>query len=272
MNEPRLDASRSAACLSAAALLLCTFTACSQPAKTTRQSQPTEPVPPAAPQQEPSPQPQEPPAPQAREVFPGVRLNTAARTVEFDAIIPINAQDPDKPRIYLEVIACTRDTKEHEAVLMTTVRPSHVHAALLLLGLESGSPGVWDWSGEQLVATPPAGPRVEISCTYTHEGTTRTVNPAEWVLDVNTGRTLAQSAGEHHWVFAGSQVYKRQGRDYYRADVDGTLIGLHTFGGESIAWTQMFNPDSQVEEPHWIANKDALPPYGTAVTVTITAQ
>jgi hypothetical protein len=258
----------------AALLLLLTLplAACAQPKPTPPAvAQPSAPTPPDKPRTETPPPPPAPaPAPQAKELFPGVRVNTAARAVEFDATIPINAHDPEKPRIYLEVIACPPDTKEHESLLLTRAKPSHIHAALLLIGVEPGTPGVWDWSGEQLVATPPTGPRLTITCTYTLNNQQHTVSPADWVLNARNRETLVQSA-TNHWVFAGSQIYKRQGQDYYRADADGTLIGLHTFGGETIAWTQMFNPDSQVEEPQWIANRATLPPYNTPVVVRITA-
>jgi hypothetical protein len=241
-------------------------------------SAPTTPAPPTQPPSPPTTPTPAPASPQdtpptttsgLKEVFPGVRVNAEAKLVEFDAIVPLNAQDPQKPRQYLEVIACTPDTKEHEAVLMTRAQPSHLHAALLLIGLEPGTPGVWNWEGEKLETIPPKGPRVKVTAVYQSRGKSTEVSPAQWVIDARTNKTLAESEPESAWLFAGSQIFKRQGEDAYRADSDGTLIGLHTFGGELLAWSKMYNPDSGVEEPRWIANAATVPAYNTAVVVRL---
>lgn len=198
-----------------------------------------------------------------------MRVDAARKLVEVDATIPINAKDPQKPRTYLEVIACPPDTKEHEAVLLTKAKPSHVHAALLLIGLEPGSPGSWNWEGEKLQTVPPKGPRVAVTASYEAGGKAMEANPAQWVLDVTTNKSLAELEPGMTWIFAGSQMIQRQSQDTYRADADGTLIGLHTFGGETLAWPTMYNPDSGVEEPHWIANAATLPPYDTKVVLKL---
>jgi hypothetical protein len=206
-----------------------------------------------------------------REVFPHIRVDASKKLVEFDASIPLNARDPQKPRQYLEVMACIPDSKEHEAVLLTKAKPSQVHAALLLIGLEPGSPGVWNWEGEKLEAVTPKGARVKVTAVYTLDGKVHEVNPADWVLNVQTQKTLAQSEPDGRWVFAGSQMIRIQSQEIYRADgPDGTLIGLHTFGGETLAWSRMYNPDAGVEEPRWIVNPATLPPYDTPVVVRIT--
>ena len=85
-----------------------------------------------------------------------------AKTVEFDGTVPIDCHDPRTPRVYLEVAVCTPDTKEHEALVVTRVKPSDVHAALLAAGLEAGEPGTWTWENKKLVAHPPKGGPVEV--------------------------------------------------------------------------------------------------------------
>ena len=70
------------------------------------------------------------------EVFPGVRLDRDAGYVEFDGTVPIIADAGDGTVVFLELMVCIPDTKEHEALVMAPVKPSHVHAALLALGLE----------------------------------------------------------------------------------------------------------------------------------------
>src|SRR5688572_18748192 len=81
---------------------------------------PTQPTPPKEP-----PSPSEPPGPgpgDARpqaglgEVFPHIRVDQAARLVEIDGIVPIDAHNAETPNVYLEVTLCTRDSKEHESL------------------------------------------------------------------------------------------------------------------------------------------------------------
>ena len=205
------------------------------------------------------------------EIFPGVRIDRAARTVAFDGTVPIDCHNERIPVVYLEVVVCTPDTKEHEALVLTRVKPSHVHAALLALGLEPGRVGVWNWDGPRLTAEAPTGPRLNITLSYALKGAVIEATPEEWILNIRNQRTLAAEAGSNGWVFSGSAVVTRGGQEWYHADREGCLIGLTCFGHETISWTEMFSPDSGIHEPQWIADSRTVPPYGTAVTVTIQA-
>jgi hypothetical protein len=198
-----------------------------------------------------------------------VRLDAAAGLVEFDGRVAINAHSDQTPRVYLEALACTLDTKEHESIVVTRALPSHVHAALLLLGLEPGKPGEWNWEGESLKAIPPTGERVSLTLGYEKDGAPVEVPLTDLAWSVQHQQSLSEMAGQEGFCFAGSMMVKRQGRDWYRADGEGTLIGLATFGGETLAWTRMYNPDSGVEEPHWIARREAVPPFDTPVVVRV---
>jgi len=42
----------------------------------------------------------------------------------------------------LELIVCTKGTKEHESIIMIEAKPSHIHTALLLLGAVPGNPAM----------------------------------------------------------------------------------------------------------------------------------
>ena len=51
--------------------------------------------------------------------------------VECEAVIPDMA---------LEFFVCAAGTQEHEAVLRSVAKSSHIHAALMMLGLQPGAP------------------------------------------------------------------------------------------------------------------------------------
>ncbi|MCK4871797.1 MAG: hypothetical protein KAS72_03635 [Phycisphaerales bacterium] len=200
------------------------------------------------------------------EVFPHVFVDAEHSIVEFDAVVPITVTGPNSPTIWLEVIACTPGTKEHEALVVTGARPSHVHAALLLIGLRPGEPGAWREDGEGgYERVPPTGDAVRISFVVEHDGQQR-VEPAEsWVLDARTGEPMSHGS----WVFAGSRIVDWSGEPRYDADWAGTLIGLATFGSETLAWSEVVSPETSVDEPAWHANPASTPACGTAVRVRI---
>jgi hypothetical protein len=204
------------------------------------------------------------PATGLREVFPHVRVDVPAGLVEIDGEVPIDAHNPRTPRVYLEAIVCARDTKEHESLVVTDARASHVHAALLLLGIEPGKPGTWDWEGERVRAIPPEGPRVEVRL-RTASGA---ADARAWVRSLRDGRLLAESDAASAFLFAGSQMVRTRSGEQYRADREGCIVGLTTFGGEVIAWERMHSPEASIAEPIFVADA-AMPPAGTAVVVEV---
>lgn len=207
------------------------------------------------------------------EILPGVRINEELRTLEFDAVVAMDCHHPETPDVYLEVICCTPDTREHESLVVTTVAPSSVHAALLALGGEPGRPGGWRREGGAVVPVAPEGARVRVWFITGSGGGGRAVATAEsWIISRRTRRSLGVEVPGGGWVFAGSRVREFRGREVYDADGTGQLIGLHTFGSETIAWTRVESPEASVQEPLWIANNGAVPPIGTPVTVRVSIE
>ncbi len=203
------------------------------------------------------------------EAFPGVRVSAARRAVEIEGIVPIDCHHPETPDVFLEIVVCTPDTREHEALVMTRALPSHVHAALLLIGLDAGAPGSFTHDDERrLVRVPPRGDAVRVLIFANDDDTG--VPVSDWVVNVKSGRRLSEET-LGGWVFAGSRIVERQGQERYDADGEGTLVGLHTFGAEVIAWRAVYNPESVIDEPEWIADRSLVPAFGTPVRVRIEA-
>jgi hypothetical protein len=278
-------AMKTALCLATLALMI----GCeSQPPKSSAPSSPrTPPQQPPTPQQPAQPNKPASPEPAMREIFPGIRADLAAKVIEFDGTVPIDLrpghQDPARlpPRpegaparrnntaiVYLEVAVCIPDTKEHEALVVAPIKPSDLHATLLAIGLEPGRPGSWRWEGEQIVPISPQGPPLLITFSYVNaDGNTIEAPATDWVVNAETSTPFAQPGD--HWLFAGSELRTRNGREMYEADGAGTMIGMATFGTETIAFSRTFSHDSAVDEPEWIANPALVPAFGTKVTVRI---
>lgn len=244
-------------------------------------------------------QPEQAPAFELKEVFPGVRVDLKNKVVEFDGTVPVDAHTKSGLKVFLETAVCGYDSKEHESLVVTKAKPSQVHAGLLLIGLKAGKPGAWKQEEKPKtgwIGVPPEGDEIEVRFVVTEaDGTVREEDPASWIVNIKDGRTLAEIGPEAKWVFAGSKLVpkntparepgnagagvrkpaaegKEEKGEVYLADIEGTLVGLTSFGSETIGWTAMYNPDSDKEAPEWIARKEKTPEIGGKVIVRIRAK
>lgn len=246
------------------------------------------------------------------EVFPHVRINRALKAVEFDSTVAWDFHNADTPRTELELLVCLpmRD-KEHESLLLSQAKGAHIHAALLMVGLEPGTPGRIDFGAADekdqrpgIRRVTPQGPAVTVQFAYTKDGKEVVDDAKSWVKDEaaardlkehkdattarirerykaeGAGRTLAQvdvdpiSFPTLAFVFGGSSVGQMRNErgekvNVYNADELGTLIGLCTFGSETIGITRVYSSDSGVDAPSFIANNAAIPAADTPVRVRI---
>lgn len=216
------------------------------------------------------------------ELLPGVWADVSRGVVEFAGTVPIDAHDPEAPDVWLEQIVCIPDTREHESLVVTDVRPGDVHAALLASGLDPGSPGRWASEAEGLTLVAPTGPAVRVLIRApTASGATVTRPALDWVRSAHDGRTLAERLEDEPmaqdpeavpgFVFSGSSIGMFQGRSVYDANYSGTLIGLATFGTETIALSRVIPHREAVAPLEWLADSRVVPPRGTPVVVRLEA-
>ena len=155
----------------------------------------------------------------------------------------------------IEFFACPEGTKEHESIVATKASARLVHAALLAIGLEPGTPVSFD---PEYVAA--VGPRVLVRARWTKDdGTSATVDAREWVRNTRTGAAL-----DTDWVFAGSSFWTdpADGTEYYQAD-GGDLICVSNF---PTAMLDLPVESSQSNEALLFeAFADRVPPRGAAV-------
>ncbi|TVS09024.1 MAG: hypothetical protein EA423_00575, partial [Phycisphaerales bacterium] len=83
-------------------------------------------------------------------------------------------------------------------------------------------------------------------------------------------RVLSAVVEGEAFVFGGSRIVERAGREWYEADMVGTLVGLSTFGSETVAHVEVHSHASAVEAPRFLARSDVVPPQWTDVTVRLT--
>jgi hypothetical protein len=159
----------------------------------------------------------------------------------------------------LEIFACPRGTKEHEAIVAIFAKPSTVHAGLLVLGAHPGKP-----TQLQPKYRPATGDEVEIYVLWQDAaGTRHKVRAQEMVRDVKTKKEMTSS-----WVFAGSGFWKDDvtGREFYLAD-SGEFICLSNFPSAmlDVPIDSTDSNDSLEFQPF----TEHIPPVGTNVRLIL---
>lgn len=183
-----------------------------------------------------------------------VRVDLVKRELSFDAEVCLREG-------VLEFLLCAWNSKTHESILHSKAKASHIHAALLLLGLHPGKPARWSGSDPEARFLPPAGPGLAISAAWKDkDGKARSADVITW-LRPGDKKNLKMPT---EWVFVGSEVLPD---NRYWAEVDGEIISVTNFPSAVI--------DIPVESPNADAQRDlfaetkAIPDKGTSVTVTI---
>ncbi|HEY7117123.1 MAG TPA: YdjY domain-containing protein, partial [Tepidisphaeraceae bacterium] len=146
--------------------------------------------------------------------MPHMSVDVKARQIRIEAQA-LNAQMP------LEFFCCMTGTAEHEAVLRSEVRPSHVHLGLLMLGLQPGEPVHYSKAADKWL--PPHGPPLQISCEWEgKDGKTIHVPAYRMMRNVKTKKEMPPMT----WIFAGSRLME-DGK--YAADTTGYLVSVVNF-------------------------------------------
>ena len=190
-------------------------------------------------------------------LLPGVRVDREAGLVDVDATV-VN-REPE----WLELLACTPGSLDHESILAIRARPSHVHLALLLLDIVPGRPSKTVRDGDRYVVEPPAGPAVSVTLIYEQDGQPIEVPGSQWVVHRETGEHLA----DEPWLFAGSVWQEFEGERHYLADLSGTAITLVNFNDDLLARSTEVTRDNDGKT--WVADTDAIPPLDTPVTIRL---
>ncbi|MCH2137433.1 MAG: YdjY domain-containing protein [Phycisphaerales bacterium] len=162
---------------------------------------------------------------------------------------------------WLEQVACLTGTRDHEVLVATRVRPSDVHAALLMLGANSGQPGRWHRSDGVLVLEPPTGDVIDV---FVQVGNTAPVDVRQWIK-ADDDRAIPTTP----FRFGGSALQTRRDVEYYEADRSGSLVGLVTFGDETIGWEDVWSDQQAVHAPPWMAKTEVMPEPGTEVVLIL---
>lgn len=204
--------------------------------------------------------------------LPGVKVNLKERSVDVTSILNLDEGS-------LEFVACTKDTKEHESIVMIEAKPSHIHTALLLLGAEAGHPATRKIIGEaenqRWIDLPPKGSPISVSFVTTDKNGKETERPlADFVTRINDdGEPDAKEAAKRlkTFLFAGSVLIEQgEGPKTYLADRSGSVISLSTFGDELLCLPEIYGHENHALM--WELDSKHLPEVGAKVILRLRPQ
>ncbi|GAB5496142.1 MAG: hypothetical protein Phyf2KO_12220 [Phycisphaerales bacterium] len=211
------------------------------------------------------------------EVFDGVVVDYDSRAVEVAGFMPVDVSHEETPDIMIELFAEAHGVRDFEALISLDTEARNVHAALLMLGLEPGSPGRIDVDhskeGSPLKRVDPTGPELSVRIRYEKDGALVTQDPTKWVHDPETGQAFSDL--KPRFYFGGSSFREFEGSEWFMARVEGTVVGLCTFGTidggtEIVGCTPVLSPHSDMGDPVWYTINELVPPYGTEMTLVLT--
>jgi hypothetical protein len=158
----------------------------------------------------------------------------------------------------LEMLACIRGTKEHESIIAVECRAFVLHAALLAVGAQPGSPVQF-----RPTYKPASGTPIDITLVWTDASGVHRAKAQDWIKNNKTGKTL-----ESTWVFSGSGFYEDEEtkEKHYMAE-GGDLICVSNFP------TAMLDLPIESSQSNtalsFVAKTDAIPPRGTKVRLVL---
>lgn len=192
-----------------------------------------------------------------------------------DALKPLDPEKPvwldmeDKSVVFvgkicqrevpLELFACLRYTKEHEAIVVADVRAFSVHAGLLAIGAEPGGPV--QFHPEYV---PASGTEIEVTVRWKDaDGKVQTARAQDWIQNTETREAMTQP-----WIFAGSGFWvEPDGEKRYQAE-GGDFICVANF---PTAMLDVPVESSQANQMLMFrAFTERIPPLETPVTVILT--
>ncbi len=214
--------------------------------------------------------------------LPGLVVNKEDRCVDLDATVCLR-------RGPLELIACTRGTKEHESIVAVEAKPIHIHTALLLLGVQAGNPAMrkpLDEKGTRWIDVPPRGGAVDVFLVVKDkdkDGKTVERPISDFIKHSdhggqgmpadNKGDKDADRFPTHTFLFAGSILHgdgEGEGPRRYLCDQSGHVISIATFGDEVLCLPEVHSSENGALM--WSIEPTHLPALGSKIILRLRPQ
>lgn len=190
----------------------------------------------------------------------------------------------------LELIACTKGSKEHESIVAVSARAMHIHMGLLLLGANNGHPAMRkpvDEEKTRWVNVPPRGDSIDVFLVMANKDGKLIEKPISDFIVRSSGRVdevdgtvivapdqtekrggKEETSLPHTFIFAGSHLRDNgPGPRQYLADLSGNVISIASFGDELLCLP--FHQTQENGALMWQVKPGTLPKVGTKITLRL---
>lgn len=220
-------------------------------------------------------------APAEKLKLPGIEINVEEGFVDVDAQISLTDG-------LLELVACTKGTKEHEAVVCIQALPLHVHTALLLVGARNGTPAMRKPINEEQTRwmhIMPSGDPIKVSLVVEDAEGKKVERPISDFIRRTEGDPYMPDLGYQEeettdeekpafpdtFTFTGSHLITNDdGSRQYLADQSGHVITISTFGDEMLGLAEIQSRENG--ELVWEIHTENIPPLDSAVKMRLRPQ
>lgn len=204
--------------------------------------------------------------------LPGIHLNLNERAIDVNATVCLHQG-------LLELVACTKGSKEHESIVSVDARPVHIHTALLLLGAQPGTPAsrlVQGAEGVRWVPVKPAGDRVQVSLVFPSATGKLQEHPIQNFIAFAQPKKISGLSPvkikpkrfSADYLFAGSHLMKMgNGPKRYLCEQSGNVISISSFGDELLCLPEIHGQED--DGLFWEVNPEGLPAMGQQVILRL---
>ena len=163
----------------------------------------------------------------------------------------------------VEYLLCGPGGKEYESIIVVNSSAQEIHDAMLKLGVERGTPPIYDEEKDEMIGA--TGTGVLVFVAWEADGETKRVRGEDLLQDTRTQKPMQHVA----WIFSGSREIPDLDNEDEDAMIPQAFVGNDIVALNYIDGSALFQCPIPSEESPYKKNAEILPPLGTSVKVTI---
>ena len=163
----------------------------------------------------------------------------------------------------VEYLLCGPGGKEYESIIVVNSSAKEIHNAMLKLGVERGTPPMYDEEKDEMIGA--TGTGVLVFVEWESNGETKRVRGEDLLYNMQTQKSMQHVA----WIFSGSREVPDLDSEDEDAMIPQAFIGNDIIALNYVDGSALFQSPIPSEESPYKKNTETLPPLGTSVKVTI---
>ena len=163
----------------------------------------------------------------------------------------------------VEYLLCGPGGKEYESIIVLNSSAKEIHNAMLKLGVERGTPPMYDEEKDEMIGA--TGTGVLVFVEWESNGETKRVRGEDLLYNMQTQKSMQHVA----WIFSGSREVPDLDSEDEDAMIPQAFIGNDIIALNYVDGSALFQSPILSEESPYKKNAETLPPLGTSVKVTI---